>query len=211
VFHRAEIEYFEDAPPALKCVLHAILQATGHGDEVSLKGDVRVWYSRVACSEGVLWLPVSWNVITPTDSLTSFWPPLLLKVLKVVMECKLSHTSTNDNSTSLCGLVTLLIGSLSTTKIQPILLKYYARVVNSFPFRIITAPDPPHQSFTELTSNPFVAVAHALMEVNQEPVNWLLTTNLGIFFSFSFFHLSVCRHDRMLTLFGAHCAPSAVL
>jgi hypothetical protein len=200
---------FDDVLPThpLSRVLRAILCAVvGHGT-AALKGVVRTWFTHVAQSEGVLWLPVSWNAHNTNEEkcLASLWSPLLLKVLKVVLQIKLqqaqsgemcifssttttttttapssssSSSSSSHSTSSPRGLVVCLLGPLAAN-IRPLLLKYYARVVNIFPFRLLTAPDPFHSEFTEHTSNPFIAITHALNEVNQEPIQWFLTTNLG--------------------------------
>jgi hypothetical protein len=168
--------HFDEVSSASACVLRAMLPADSDAETV-LKGDVCLWFSRIAQREGVLWLPVSWRVIAD-DALATFWPPILLKVLKIVMEYKMSQAATRGSATSPRGLVVLLLGALSINKIQPILLRYYSRVVNAFPLRIVSAPDPPHPTFVDLSTNPFVAVSHALKEVNQPPINWLLTANL---------------------------------
>lgn len=139
---------------------------------------VKEWFEHTK-RQGVLWLNscLTRSITTARTSgdearERSYWLPVILRVIRYLMEVKASDSSRT-------GLVFALFGAEGSPRYDDVtsaISKYYMRFSSTLSIRTYKAPDPTETAFkNDEDSNPLAEINAALMETNNDVLQWFPT------------------------------------
>lgn len=96
------------------------------------------------------------------NSMDAFWGPIVLKIIKTVLEEKKASSSQK-------GVVIALFGN-QLSWLQHLIMKYHPRIKSAFSLRFLCTNSPDQSSFLE--ENPCEAIDSFLMETDNDPIEW---------------------------------------